>query len=124
MSVAASPWRVTADGIALRVRVTPKSSRDFVHGTRETADGPAVQVHVRAAPSDGEANIATGLAIANWLGLPRGKVSVVGGHKSRVKFIEIRGKPNDIEKRLEHSVLAFSQLAQSELYDHDDSQNH
>lgn len=107
MSAADCPWRVTTGGIALRIRVTPKSSRDMVAGMRATAEGIAVQVHVRAAPSDGEANSATALAIAGWLGLPRSKVSVVAGHKSRVKTIAIDGPAASLEDLVGNRIAAF-----------------
>ena len=42
----------TANGITLRVRVTPKASRDRIGAIVETPEGPAVRASVRAQPSD------------------------------------------------------------------------
>ncbi|MEQ1648106.1 MAG: DUF167 family protein, partial [Hyphomicrobiaceae bacterium] len=48
------PWRATKDGLELRVRLTPKSSRDAVEGIETTADGPALKARVTAIPEDGK----------------------------------------------------------------------
>jgi uncharacterized protein (TIGR00251 family) len=91
------PWRQAKAGLMLAVRVSPKASREGIDGLAETADGPAVKVRVRAVPADGEANAAVAAAVAKWLGLPAGKVTVARGHKSRVKMLEIAGAPDVLE---------------------------
>ena len=75
----------------LRVRLTPKSSVDRIEGIVETPEGPALQARVRAVPADGEANSALERLVAEWLGLAKSSVSVTGGHKSRIKTIEVSG---------------------------------
>lgn len=87
----AAPWRPARDGVVLRVRLTPKSSKDAVEGVMATAEGPAVQARVRAVPEKGEANAALERLVADWLGVPRGTVSVDAGAKSRVKSVHITG---------------------------------
>ena len=52
------PWRLGDGCVILRVRLTPKSSKDAVDGIETTAEGPALKARVRAVPSDGEANAA------------------------------------------------------------------
>lgn len=93
MSADAEPWREVADGLSLRVRVTPKSSKDCVVGLCETADGAALQVKVRAVPEDGAANAAVEKLIARWMDLPKSAVSLRSGAKSRVKLLHIQGVP-------------------------------
>lgn len=78
-------------GVHVRVRLTPKSSRDEVAGTEATAEGPALKARVRAVPEDGQANAALEALIAKWLGVPKGTVEVTGGTKSRVKRVTITG---------------------------------
>ncbi len=85
------PVRAEAGGISLRVRLTPKSSRDEVAGVEATAEGEAVKARVRAVPEDGKANAALERLIATWLGVAKGAVSVVGGAKSRVKRVSVSG---------------------------------
>lgn len=92
MSADAEPcWREVVDGLSLRVRVTPKSSKDCVVGLCETADGAALQVKVRAVPEDGAANAAVEKLIARWMDLPKSAVSLRSGAKSRVKLLHIQG---------------------------------
>jgi len=94
------PWRTTADGIALRVRVTPKSSRDAVEGIEPSADGPAVKVRVRAVPDKGQANAAVESAIAAWLGVAKASVTLAAGGKSRIKVIAIKGVAAVLAQRI------------------------
>jgi uncharacterized protein len=90
---APSCWRLVATGLVVRVRVSPRSSRDAVAGLVATADGPALTVRVRAVPADGAANTAVALTVATWLGLPKSSVSVTAGPKSRVKSLTVIGDP-------------------------------
>jgi uncharacterized protein (TIGR00251 family) len=95
-----NPWRLAGGGVILRVRVTPKASKDAVEGIEATAEGPALKVRVRAVPEDGEANAAVEKLVAAWLGLPRRAVELVGGGKSRVKSLMIVGDAAAIVQRL------------------------
>jgi len=70
----------------LKVRVTPRSSRNRV----EVADA-GVKVWVTAAPADGQANEAVRIAVADALDVPKSSVSIVRGHSSREKSLEIIG---------------------------------
>jgi uncharacterized protein len=88
---AGMPWRVAATGLVVRVRLTPKASRDAVEGLGPTADGPALKARVRAVPEDGAANAAIEKLIAAWLGVPKSAVSLTAGGKSRVKTLVIAG---------------------------------
>ncbi len=85
------PWRQTADGLVVRVRLTPKASRDGVEGIEATAEGPAIKARVRAVPSDGEANSAVAKLVAEWLDVPKSAVTLVSGGKSRIKSLAVRG---------------------------------
>jgi uncharacterized protein len=104
-TVATACWRATTTGVTLRVRVTPKSSRDEVAGVMETADGPAVTIRVRAVPEDGAANTAVALAVATWLDLPKSTVTVTAGQKSRVKSVTLTGDAVALTKLLTAKVV-------------------
>lgn len=86
--------------VIVRVRITPKSSKDAVDGVEDTAEGPALKVRVRAVPAEGEANAALVKLLAGWLGVPQSSVRLARGGKSRVKSVEIAGCANEIEARL------------------------
>ena len=83
--------RPVANGIALRVRLTPKSSRDEIAGTEATAEGLALKARVRAVPEDGRANAALEVLVADWLSVAKGTVAVTSGAKSRIKRVTVTG---------------------------------
>lgn len=93
-----SPWRRSGAGLMVRVRLTPKASRDAIEGIEESAEGPALKARVRAVPADGEANAALVRLLAEWLDVPRGSVSLAGGQKSRIKTLKVEGDPQALEK--------------------------
>lgn len=94
------PWRAGAGCVIVRVRITPKSSKDAIDGVEETAEGPALKARVRAVPSDGAANAALMKLLAEWVGVPKSSVTLAHGGKSRVKSVEITGNAGEIEARL------------------------
>lgn len=94
------PWRQGGACVIVRVRITPKSSKDAIDGVEDTAEGPALKARVRAVPADGEANAALTKLLAGWLGMPQSKVRLARGGKSRVKSVEIAGDVNEIEALL------------------------
>ena len=94
------PWR-TADGcVIVRVRVSPKSSKDTIDGVEPTAEGPALKVRVRAVPADGEANEAVERLLADLLDIPKRCVSGASGHRSRVKSLKVSGDVTSLGSRL------------------------
>jgi uncharacterized protein (TIGR00251 family) len=90
--VTGKPWRIIDDRLVLRVRLTPRASRDAVEGVGETPFGPALEVRVRAVADKGEANAALEELISETLKVPRRSVAVTGGFKSRVKTLTIAGE--------------------------------
>ncbi|CFX06723.1 conserved protein of unknown function [Candidatus Filomicrobium marinum] len=95
------PWRQIAEGVELRIRLTPKAARDEILGLEQTADGPAIKARVRALPADGAANAAIEKLVAKWIGVPKTSVAVSQGQKSRVKGLTIHGEPKGLATRLE-----------------------
>ena len=95
------PWRATADGLSLVVRLTPKGGRDAIDGLETMGDGKAVlKARVRAVPEDGKANAALVELLAKALRVPRSAVSVATGQTSRVKMLEISGDPDALAEAL------------------------
>ncbi len=101
------PWRLVQGTVVVRVRLTPRSSVEAIEGLEATVEGPALKARVRAVPEDGKANDAVARLLAAWLGVPKGAVEVVGGPKSRVKSLAVRGDPADIERALSERVGTF-----------------
>ena len=70
--------------------------------SKQTADGrPVLQVRVRAAPSEGEANDALVRLIAKALGVPPRAVNLISGHTARMKRLKIDGSAIALAEALE-----------------------
>lgn len=95
-------WNVTADGVRLAVRLTPKADRDAIGGIIAGDGGHMLKVRVRAAPEDGKANDALLRLLAEALALPRRCFDLAQGASSRRKLVDIAGDPPAILSALEH----------------------
>jgi len=71
----------------LTIRLQPRASRNAIKDER---DG-VLRVSVAAAPVDGKANRALCKLIAKRAGVPRGRVSVIRGERSREKVVRVEG---------------------------------
>jgi uncharacterized protein (TIGR00251 family) len=94
------PWWQGDACVIVRVRLTPKSSKDAIDGVEATADGPAFRARVRAVPAEGQANAAIERLLAEWLDVPRSCVALVSGQKSRVKSLRVAGEARELEALL------------------------
>ncbi len=74
-------------GATIRVRVTPRASREGVGGEREGA----LVLRVSAPPVEGAANAAVARLLADTLGVPASAVDVVRGASGRDKLLRVRG---------------------------------
>jgi uncharacterized protein (TIGR00251 family) len=93
---------LTAGGLTLAVRLTPKGGRDAIDGVEQRDDGQCVlKVRVRAAPTEGEANDALVKLIAKTLGVPPRDVSLIAGAISRIKRVAIAGDGPTLAAALE-----------------------
>ena len=101
------PWRVVAAGLVVRVRLTPKASRDAVEGVEATVDGLALKARVRAVPEDGAANAAVEKLIAAWLGVGKSAVALTGGGKSRIKTLVVAGDGRALAAEAEARLAAL-----------------
>ncbi len=88
---AALPWRETADGVDLAVRLTPRGGAARIEGVAEWDGQPVLRVRVAAPPVEGAANDALVAFLAKALGLPRSAVTLVAGDRARVKRLRLRG---------------------------------
>lgn len=108
MTEGALPWREGGTGLLVRVRLTPKASRDAIEGLEATADGPALKARVRALPQDGEANAAVIKLVADWLGVAKSAVDLASGGKSRVKTLAVAGNGAELAARASHLLVRFT----------------
>jgi len=85
------------EDVDLTVRLQPRGKRNAIVGER---DG-VLRVSVAAAPVDGQANAALCKLIAKRAGIGRGRVSVIGGQRSREKVVRVQGvSPDELRRAL------------------------
>ncbi|WP_374652591.1 DUF167 domain-containing protein [Dongia sp.] len=95
-------YETTADGIRLRLRVTPKSRREGPQGFVDLPEGGmALKLGINAAPEDGKANAAVIALLARHLPVAKAAISVAAGAKDRRKLVDIRGRQADLVAALE-----------------------
>jgi uncharacterized protein (TIGR00251 family) len=78
---------VTGETAVLDIRVIPRAARTKVDGER----AGAILIRLAAPPVDGAANDALVAFLAATLDLPRRRVVIVSGEKSRDKRVQITG---------------------------------
>lgn len=101
MPAPSAPWVARADGLALTVRLTPKSAGDRLEGVAHLADGRAVlKVRVRALPEAGAANDALIRLLAKTLSVPLSTISLASGATARLKVLMLKGDPLALEAKL------------------------
>jgi uncharacterized protein (TIGR00251 family) len=95
------PWRETAGGLTVHVRLTPKGGRDALDGIEGMSDGRVVlKARVRAVPEDGKANAALVVLIAKAAGVAKSAVALTAGQTSRIKTLTIAGDATRIAEAL------------------------
>lgn len=69
----------------LRVKVKPSSKKEEVKKISESE----YEVKVSAPPERGKANEKLREILADFFGVPKGRVKILRGHTSRIKLVEI-----------------------------------
>jgi len=87
---------VTPDHVLLRVRLTPRASREQV----TMLDDGSLTVRVSAPPVDGRANAALERAVAGALGIAPSRVALVRGARGRDKTLRVDGLDDGAVRRL------------------------
>jgi len=107
------PWRHSAAGVSIALRVTPRGGRDDIEGVETLSDGRSVlKVRVRANADGGEANRAVLELMAKSLRVPKASVRLLSGATSRLKQIAVDGDPARLGEVLRQ--LASAQPSQKE----------
>ena len=75
------------DGLTFLVRVTPRAARDEFLGVAEGV----LRVSLSAPPVEGAANQALVRLLSKRLGLPKSRLRVLAGEKSRNKVVWVEG---------------------------------
>ena len=95
------PFTAVADGLRVRVRLTPKAARDRVQGVVRDGDGnAALKVAVTAPPERGKANAALIKLLARAWRVPKSDLTLVAGHRDRRKALHLAGDPDRLAAAL------------------------
>lgn len=90
----AQPFTLTADGLRLALRVTPRARRNQLGDLWRGPDGrTALKVAVAAVPEKGAANEAALDLLAEEWRLPRARLRLEQGASDRLKLVHIAGDP-------------------------------
>ncbi len=93
-------WRALGDGVAVSVKVTPKSRRPGLHGVVASGDAARLRIGVSEAAEGGRANRAACAALAGALGLAPSAVRLALGAASREKTLHVAGDPATLGAKL------------------------
>jgi uncharacterized protein YggU (UPF0235/DUF167 family) len=91
----------TAAEATVAIRVRPRASRTAVGGVVAGSHGLSVVVSVQEPAVDGRATKAALEAVARALDLPRSRVLLRSGARSRDKLLTIVDPPRDLSERLD-----------------------
>jgi uncharacterized protein YggU (UPF0235/DUF167 family) len=94
-------WRSLSDGVAIAVKVQPKSRRPGIQGRSDSPRGPCLRIGVSEAAEDGRANRAACIVLAKALDVPASAITVTLGQTSRDKVLHVAGDVSLLEERLE-----------------------
>ena len=86
-------WRDLPDGVAVAVKVQPKSRRPGLQGRAPSTTGERLRIGVAEAAEGGRANRAVCATLANALSLPPTAVQVAHGATTREKTLHVKGDP-------------------------------
>lgn len=93
------PIRETEKGVIFHIQVLPKSSKSAIAGVHNDA----LKIKVTAPPAEGRANEVCKGVLAEALGVPTSKITILAGHHSRRKTVAVAGR-----KKKEIESLLFS----------------
>jgi uncharacterized protein (TIGR00251 family) len=101
------PWRYSAQGVSVALRVAPRGGRDEIDGLETLANGRTViKVRVRAIADGGEANRAVMELLAKALDVPKARLRILSGATSRLKQIAVDGDPAKLGEALRKLTAA------------------
>jgi uncharacterized protein (TIGR00251 family) len=90
--IRAAGWLHTVEGgVTLAVRARPGAKKTAIVGVYGEGEVAQLKIQVHAPPIEGRANAAMIEFLAEFFGLPRKSVELIGGELSRSKVFLLRG---------------------------------
>jgi uncharacterized protein (TIGR00251 family) len=88
------------EGVAVLIKVQPRSRRPGLHGTQDSASGLRLKVAVTEAAEDGKANRAVCAMLAKALDRPPSSVEIASGASNREKLVLVTGDSTALGEKL------------------------
>ena len=88
--------RAKDGSIDIRIYAQPRSSKNEITGVHDDA----IKIKITSPPVDGAANSLLIQFLSKKLGIPKSRISLVSGGRSRNKVINIEGIPKDVATSL------------------------
>ena len=102
MAGPASPFEPHAEGVRVRIRLTPKAGANRFGGVFVDAAGRArIKARVTAAPEKGKANTALLKLLSKSWGVGMQRLHLITGHKDRNKTVLVAGGTGEVLAMLE-----------------------
>ena len=103
----AEPFRLEAGRLLVALKVQPGAGATALAGIEALADGRRVlKIKVTAPPEDGKANAAVIKLLAKAWKLPKGRLTIVAGQRSRLKTLEIAEADTALLRRLRREAAS------------------
>ncbi len=97
------PFQATADGVRVRLRLTPRAARNAIEGVdRDAAGRWRLRVRVTAVAEKGRANAAMIKLLAKAWAVPAGSIRITAGATDRNKTVLVAGERGALHRRLEN----------------------
>ena len=93
-------YQEKSDGLVVHLRVQPRSSKNQLDGVVDDR----LRVRLTAPPLEGEANKACAAFVAELAGVPKSKVTMLTGQKSREKSFHVLGDPTTLLAKFEAAL--------------------
>ncbi|MBC8445303.1 MAG: DUF167 domain-containing protein [Rhodospirillaceae bacterium] len=101
MAADPSAFSITADGVRVRLRLTPKASANRISGIRLDKEGECVlKAQVTSVPEGGKANAALIRMLAKEWNLAKSRIEIIQGTTDRNKTLLVAGNPQDVLNQL------------------------
>ena len=96
-----SPIQERDDGVTIECRVSPRAGRSRLKGVA----GGVLMVALAAPPVEGAANDELVALLSKELAIPKSRISILRGRRSRKKVVQIQGaRLNDLSALLEEAL--------------------
>ena len=87
---------MSKEGITFKIHVQPRASKDAIAGEYNNA----LKITITSPPVDNKANLKCREFLAKAFDVPKSRVEIINGHKSREKTIFISGDKIKLEELL------------------------